>query len=314
MFLYSLLCESYGFTFWRQWKHNLKHIKNLYRKVQKTKHSTSKSKQKKRARTQKIKDFHREYISTVKNYFDTIEKSRSLFKNPSLSTIALLSEIDYFLKYGCILIEQINRRVINDEVIPHNEKIFSLFEPHTEWISKGKAGVPQELGLRVSIVEDQYGFILHHGVMEKQTDSEVAVPLIRETKARFPQIKSCSFDKAYWTPEVFRVLSEELDVVALPKRGRCNKQEAERESSSEFTAALEGHSAVESGIHALENHGLDRCLDHGLHGFKRYISLAIVARNLQKLGDILQEREFKRQQRLEKIQETWRRKKIKLAS
>jgi hypothetical protein len=43
--------------------------------------------------------------------------------------------------------------------------VFSLFEGHTEWINKGKAGVPVELGLRVCILEDQNGFILHHRVM-----------------------------------------------------------------------------------------------------------------------------------------------------
>ena len=48
------------------------------------------------------------------------------------------------------------------------KKVFSIFEEHTEWISKGKAGVPQELGLCVCILEDQHGFILHHHVMEKQ--------------------------------------------------------------------------------------------------------------------------------------------------
>ena len=46
------------------------------------------------------------------------------------------------------------------ESIPHEEKVFSVFEEHTEWIAKGKAGVPVELGLRVAIVECQFGFIL----------------------------------------------------------------------------------------------------------------------------------------------------------
>ena len=35
------------------------------------------------------------------------------------------------------------------EVIPHAEKVFSVFETHTESISKGQAGVPVGLGLRV---------------------------------------------------------------------------------------------------------------------------------------------------------------------
>ena len=74
-----------------------------------------------------------------------------------------------FIDHGWRQIDQIRRRVIEDERIPHEEKVFSVFEEHTEWVSKGKAGVPVELGLRVCVLEDQFGFILHHRVMEQQT-------------------------------------------------------------------------------------------------------------------------------------------------
>lgn len=47
----------------------------------------------------------------------------------------------------------------------------------------------------------------------------------------------------------------------------------------------------------LEVHGLDRCLDHGIDGFKRYVALAIVARNIHRIGDILHKREEKELQR-----------------
>jgi IS5 family transposase len=47
--------------------------------------------------------------------------------------------------------------------------------------------------------------------------------------------------------------------------------------------------------------GLDRCLDHGLNGFKRYIALAVLARNLQKLGSLLREKELRRQKRRRKL-------------
>ena len=73
----------------------------------------------------------------------------------------------------------------------------------------------------------------------------------------------------------------------LPKKGRCNKKEKERESSEAFRTNKRKHSAVESGINALEVHGLDTCPDHGITGFKRYIALAVVARNVQKLGSQL---------------------------
>jgi hypothetical protein len=72
--------------------------------------------------------------------------------------------IEQYIAHAERQIDQIRRRAINDETIPHHEKVFSIFEPHTEWISKVKARVPQELGLKVCILEDQYGFILHHQV------------------------------------------------------------------------------------------------------------------------------------------------------
>ena len=77
-------------------------------------------------------------------------------------------------------------------------------------------------------------------------------------------------------------------------RGRRNKEETEREQSKEFRQLKRQHSAVESGINALEIHGLDKCPDHGVDGFRRYVSLAVLARNIQKLGAGLREREHKR--------------------
>ena len=86
------------------------------------------------------------------------------------------------------------------EVIPHGEKVFSIFEPHTEWVSKGKAGVPVELGVKVCILEDQYQFILHHQVMQQMTDDQVAVSMVAQAKQRFANLNACSFDKGFHSP------------------------------------------------------------------------------------------------------------------
>ena len=72
--------------------------------------------------------------------------------------------------------------------------------------------------------------------------------------------------------------------------------------AEEFKEARRKHSAIESSINALENYGLDRCLDHGIHGFKCYVGLAVLARNIQILGHILQQKQLQRMQRLEKKQ------------
>ena len=193
-------------------------------------------------------------------------------------------EIEGFIAHAHRQIEQITRRVIHQEKIPHSEKVFSIFQPHTEWISKGKAGVPVELGLKTCVLEDQYGFILHHRVMQKETDEQIAVRMVTESQSRFPGLTVCSFDKGFHSPGNQKALKNHLKLVVLPKKGPLNQQEKTHEYSAEFKAAKCQHSAVESAINALEVHGLDVCPDHGIDGFKRYVSLAVVSRNIQKLG------------------------------
>jgi len=95
----------------------------------------------------------------------------------------------------------------------------------------------------------------------------------------------------------------------MPKKGKLSKSDAEIEKSDEFIRARKKHSRVESAINALENHGLDICPDHGKLGFKRYVSLGILARNIQKIGQLIQKNEQKKQSRRKKVQETWKQKK-----
>jgi IS5 family transposase len=217
----------------------------------------------------------------------------------SIVTHLKMQEIKKYIAHGERQIDQIRRRVVEGETIPHAEKVFSLFEEHTEWITKGKAGVPQELGLKVCVVKDQFGFILHHRVMQKETDDQIAVRIIQETKDRFSQLSRCSFDKGFHSPDNQKELAKILDKVILPRKGKLSAINKEIENSKEFIEARRKHSAVESSINALENHGLDRCRDCGLHGFKRYVGLAVLARNIQIIGHILREKELARIQRIE---------------
>ncbi len=69
--------------------------------------------------------------------------------DPDCTVSIKAMEIKGFIRHAQRQMDQIERRVIGGEVIPHEEKVFSIFQPHTEWISKGKAGVPVELGLKV---------------------------------------------------------------------------------------------------------------------------------------------------------------------
>ena len=291
------LCIDLGITEWRQGKYNFKKIKQLFRKAQQTKRSTSKDPDKKLKREQLIIDAHNEYLILAETL---IEKAKQALYFINTDDICLQIKIDEILKYVGYaekFIDQINRRVIDGETIPHNEKVFSIFEEHTEWISKGKAGVPQQLGIRVCIVRDQFGFILQHKVMENTTDDKVAVSIIFDTKQKFKNIKSCSFDKGFHSPTNQKELAKILDTVILPFKGKLSEKRKAIEYSEEFLEARKNHSAVESSIGALQNHGLKKCPDHGIHGFKRYVSMGMLAMNLQILGHAIQQKELKRQKK-----------------
>jgi len=294
------LCDKLGVAGWRQGAYNIRKVKKYFRKVQQLRRSTSKDNAKKGQKEQWIIDAHLAYLDLAQSLVDRVQETIFLIGAVDFVVYAKIKEIEKFIAHAKRQIDQVRRRVVEGETIPHHEKVFSIFQEHTEWINKGKAGVPQELGLKVCIVKDQFGFILHHWVMEKETDDRIAVPIIMETKERFPALSSCTFDKGFHSPDNQKDLSEILEKVVLPRKGKLSAINKEIEESEEFKEARRKHSAVESAINALENHGLDRCPDHGVHGFKRYVGLAVVARNIQIIGHILQQRRLKAQQRLEK--------------
>jgi IS5 family transposase len=211
----------------------------------------------------------------------------------------LMEELDGWVGHAERQIDQIYRRVFDGERIPHDEKVFSIFQPHTEWINKGKAGVPVELGLRVAVSEDQHGFILSHRVMEKITDDQVTIPMVQDIQARFSPVRSASLDKGFHSKANQTALAEIVPFPVMPKKGKRSQTELEREHDPEFIYLRHRHSAVESAINALEVHGLDMCPDHGIAGFKTYVALAVVGRNLHRLGAILlaQEAETERRKR-----------------
>jgi IS5 family transposase len=136
--------------------------------------------------------------------------------------------------------------------------------------------------------------------MQQETDDQVAVPLVEDLVRRFPTLHSVSFDKGFHSPANQQSLADLIALPVLPKKGKCSQAEYEREHHPDFQSLRRRHSAVESAINALEVHGLDRCPDHGIDGFKRYVALAVVARNLHRIGAILLARDAEQEQRQRK--------------
>jgi len=113
--------------------------------------------------------------------------------------------------------------------------------------------------------------------------------MVTETQKRFPSLTCVSFDKGYHSKSNQTELKEHLERVVLPKKGRLSEADKLREGSDEFKLLRNKHSGVESAINGLEQGGLDVCPDHGIHGFKRYVGLAVLSRNIKRLGTIIRQ-------------------------
>lgn len=300
--LIAILCKKCDITDWRQSNYNLREFKKLYEKIQKLNHSTSKDNEKREAKENEINQAYETYIEQAKEYIEKAKETLEKIKKHAHFQLVIktISLIEGYITDAERQIDQTQRRVLDGEKIPHKEKVFSIFQPYTEWISKGKAGVPVEFGLRVAVMEDSDRFIIHHHVMEKQTDSQIAVDFVRESQTLFPMLRIVSMDKGFHSPENQIELKKLLDRAILPKKGRLSKIDQAREQDPEFIRLRHQHSSVESAINALEVHGLDKCPDDGIDGFKRYVALAVVARNIHRLGEIIKNKEnekFRRQKR-----------------
>ena len=190
-------------------------------------------------------------------------------------------------------IDLVDRRLLQKQVIPAREKVHSLFEPHTEWINKGKQHPNVELGHRLLIATDQDQLIHDYDILLNQVDMGQSVPVADRLLGRYGvgRIASISFDKGFTKAEDRELLGLYIPMVVMPKRGKKNMEETAAEHTPTFVGLRRAHSAVESAINALEHHGLNRCLDLGLQGYTRYVGLGVLAYNLHFIGRRLQEKQ-----------------------
>ena len=198
----------------------------------------------------------------------------------------LVSKLYFFLSGTAIEHELAHRRIVLGEIIPSKEKIFSIFKPDTEIISKGKIKAPHEYGHAVTIAESVSGIILKGERIESGSkDSDICIPFVRNLQKNFDKkILKIAFDKAYRTPDNAKEIAELIPSFYLPSKGK----NASMERTEEYYDLKHWRSGIESGINALEQgNNMAICRDKGLEGFDRCVAGSIVARNLQTLGVIL---------------------------
>jgi len=194
------------------------------------------------------------------------------------------------LELTCKVCDTAYRRTQLGEKIPNEEKLFSLFEPHTQLYRRGKAAQPNQFGRMALVYEDRAGFISHYHLMDREaSDQSVVVEQTRIAQAKHDYaIDDASFDRGFYSAENEEELGKTIDDLCLPPRHRNQYAECLKTASVQFHRSRQSHPGIESAIGALQSgNGLKRCRDKTELGFERYLGLAILGRNMHLLGKLL---------------------------
>jgi hypothetical protein len=271
--------EKYNLKGWRKSADWIQRVKNRMRSLSKTAFNGGKNKD------ERVLGEATKYIEIVETLSDKVMETILELYNFNYES----EELNYFYDMQLKHIDLIRRRMINKEVIPNDEKMFSLFETYTEWLNKGKQGGKIELGVKLLVATDQYDFIVDYQLMNNQVDLDQTIPVADRLLAKFgyDSISSISYDKGFSKHGNKELIETYIPKVILDKRGKLNKAEKESQQNKDYKKLKFAHSAVESNINCLEHHGLDKCPDKSEKGFRRYAGFGILAYNLHKIGNVL---------------------------
>jgi transposase, IS5 family len=290
--LATMLAALFSLCGWRQQKH-------LYRKVRKLTRTIDRiAARKGNGYQEKLKRPYRELLAVADMVLTRAETLRATVRkygqNGGTEALALDRDLETFLQRTRHVCDVARRRVLLGETIPNNEKLFSIFEPHTQLYKRGKAGEPLQFGRLVLVFEDGAGFITHHHVLPRdQGDRDVVVQQTRIAQKRHRgKIRRGSFDRGFHSPEVQEALAKVVEHPCVPMPGSKQAAEQEQTASVEFRQARQSHPGIESAIGALQSgNGLKRCRDRTEKGLERYVGLGVLGRNLHVLGKLLIARE-----------------------
>ena len=270
---------------WRQHKHLYQNVRQLAREIDRI------AARKGKGYTARLKPLYAELLDQAAMILDRAQELREQVKGSlDLEVVGWDTQMKDFMERTRQVCGTATRRVLQGKKVTNREKLFSVFETHTQLYIRGKAGEPVQFGRQVLVFEDASGFIIHACLMPREAgDKDVVVEQMRALQQRLGgRIKQASFDRGFHSPQNQQALAEIIAHLCLPKPGAKQAAQQKQEATVEFHQSRQRHSGIESAISALQaGNGMERCRDRSEPGFSRYIQLGVLGRNLQVLGKIL---------------------------
>ncbi len=254
------------------WRFHVKKIKNMEFFI--TRYSSSKNKKRLRQVRQRMK----ELIMRVEEVLEKAEKFVAWAKRSTcLELMTLGAALEKDLPVMRQVAEVARRREFDGEKVPNRDKVFSIFEPHTELIMRGRRGQPVEFGHKVLLTQSKEKFITDYVVLEENRSDDTLLPMVIERHeqkyGRRPE--SIAADMGFCPDaETYEELEEQIDYLGVPRRTR------------DFGDAMMGiwqqwRAGIEGTISCLKRaFRLARCCFRGFKNFASAIGSAVFCHNL----------------------------------
>ena len=199
-------------------------------------------------------------------------------------------EVTRFSELGDKVVDQAKRRVLNGEQVPSEEKIYSIFEPHTDLIKRGKAQKPVEFGHKVLLAESARGLITDYMVLDgNPADADHVLGTLDRHNKLFGHVPDCyTTDRGFFSAENVKACEDaKVKEVCIPQRGgQKSDEQAERERSKWFRNGQRFRVGIEGRISVLfRGRGMKRCRAHGEEQFEVLVGAAALANNLLKIAE-----------------------------
>jgi IS5 family transposase len=233
-----------------------------------------------RARQRELKRRFRRLLDNVCRLRGIAEPlAKSLIGNGDVALMGLGMELKHYLPLIKQVCQVAERAALKGETVPARERIFSIFEEHTELIKRGKSHKPVEFGHAVWLAQTSQKFITDYEVMEEKIpDSELLEEITRRHKASFRRYPTgVAADTGFRAePEEMAVVEKCVKTVAVPGRGQ-----------SRATIATWWHhfrAGIEGSISVLKRaFRLSICMYRGFKSFAAAVGMAVFCHNLVKL-------------------------------
>jgi transposase, IS5 family len=200
----------------------------------------------------------------------------------------LVERIAHFLPLVDQAIAQATRRVLRGEAVPAEDKLLSLFEPHTQAIRRHKPGKLTEFGRKVLLDEVEGGIISHYAILDdvglEHPHFIASLDAHQERFGHPPDL--VAGDRGLYSPaNEERARERGVRRVVLPKAGRASPARQAHERQRWFRRGFRFRAGAEGRIHVLKrDYGRARCRDRGEDGFGRWVGWGIVTHNLAQIA------------------------------